>query len=75
MNEEAQNQLDAILSKDPNALTDEERSVLNARRSYLTEAQLIDFGISELAAAAPTSAENANDPPKSGKKSGKKSDE
>lgn len=36
-----------ILEKDPDAVTDDERDVLKARRSYLTEEQIKKFGLDE----------------------------
>ena len=39
------NYLQSILDKDPSAVTDEEREVLRARRSYLKQSQIKEFGL------------------------------
>jgi len=39
MNQEAREALNAILAKDPTDLTDEDKAVIRARNSYLTEEQ------------------------------------
>jgi hypothetical protein len=36
-----------ILEKSPDAVTDDERDVLKARRSYLTEEQIEKYGLNE----------------------------
>lgn len=41
-----------IVEKGPDSITDEERSFLMARRSYLTEAQRIDFDLTDESPAA-----------------------
>lgn len=43
MNQEAQEYLDTILKKEPEALNFEERAFLRARRSYLKKAQLEEY--------------------------------
>ncbi len=47
MNPEAQAELDRILALSPEDLTESDRGFLQARRSYLTEEQRINFGITE----------------------------
>lgn len=39
--------LEDILKKLPDAITEEERDILRARRSYLTEQQIKDYGLDE----------------------------
>jgi len=47
MNDEARTALNEILSKEPAALTEDERDFLMARRSYLTEEQKVNYGVTE----------------------------
>lgn len=39
--------LQSILDKLPDAITEDERDILRARRSYLTEQQIKDYGLEE----------------------------
>lgn len=45
MNKEAQERLDEILKKEPEALTSEDKAFLRARRSYLKKAQLEEYSL------------------------------
>lgn len=42
-----ENQLKELLAKEPNALTSLEMEILRARRSYLTDEQLVKYGLNE----------------------------
>lgn len=52
MNDEAQKYLAELLAKSPVELTEEQMAFIKARRSYLTEEQLINFGLVEEASGA-----------------------
>lgn len=45
MNPEAQAKLDELLAQEPAALTEEDIAFLNARRSYLTDDQVKEYGL------------------------------
>ena len=47
MNDEARTELDRILALTPPELSESDRAFLQARRSYMTEEQRINFGISD----------------------------
>lgn len=51
MNDEAQAELNRILDLGPDSINESERAFLQARRSYLTEEQRINFGITDKAPA------------------------
>lgn len=81
LNTQDKQMLDAILAMDPNAISDDQRAVLRARRSYLTEEQTIKFGIKESKPAketadeASTADEQPVAPEKPAKRSRKAADE
>ncbi len=58
MNPQDQKMLDDILAKNKNSLTMEDLNVLRARRDYLTEAQVKEYGVEE---EAPKKPETGND--------------
>ena len=51
MNESARVELDRILDLGPDSINESELAFLQARRSYLTEEQRINFGITDEAPA------------------------
>jgi hypothetical protein len=48
MNETAKDELQRILDLGPDSINESELAFLQARRSYLTEEQRINFGIKEI---------------------------
>lgn len=61
MDQESQKMLDQILAKEPVALTDDEKSFLRARSSYLNEEQRVVYG-EVLEVAQKPSSEPVNEP-------------
>jgi hypothetical protein len=57
MDPQSQAEFDRIIKQGPDSITDTEREYLRARRSYMTEAQRIDFGIVSQV-SKPTEGEN-----------------
>jgi hypothetical protein len=65
MNESAKEELQRILDLGPDSINESELAFLQARRSYLTDEQRINFGIGEDAEAPAADSENAADAPQS----------
>jgi hypothetical protein len=58
---EGEELMQEILDKDPQVVTEEERDILRARKSYLTREQIANFGLEVKEEVAPVATDNVED--------------